>query len=108
MTRYVLNTAVISNPGLYAYRLVDAAEARAWLGRGPAVSRVGYPATADYIRRALGVDLALSREPTDMHTGDEALVVRLKYRMSDPRPKAVDSGWGEEDFELGILSCLAL
>ena len=108
MARYVLNTAVISNPGMYAYHLITRDEARAWLKRGPVVSRVGYPATADFIRRALGVTLDLSREPTSMHTGDEALVVRLKYRMADTRPKAVDSGWAEDDFELGLLRCLAL
>ena len=108
VTRYVLNTAVISNPGMYVYRLVEQGEARDWLAAGPLVSRVGYPATADYIRRVLGVRLDLSREPTDMHTGDTALVVRLKYRMTDTRPKAVDSGWGDDDFELGLLTCLAL
>ncbi len=108
VTRYVLNTAVISNPGMYVYRLITHDEAREWLSRGPVVSRVGYPATADFIRRALGVRLDLSREPTDMHTGDTALVVRLKYRLADPRPKATDSGWGDDDFELGLLTCLAL
>ena len=108
MTRYVLNTAVISNPGMYVYRLVDHREARDWLAAGSVVSRVGYPATADFIRRALGVRLELSRDPTDMHTGDTALVVRLKYRMRDTSPKAVDSGWGDDDFELGLLTCLAL
>jgi len=106
-TRFVINSAVISNPGMYTYRLIDADEARAWLARGPVVSRVGYTATARYIRRVLGADLALSREPTDMHSGDEALVIRLKYRMIDPRSKAVDSPGDDEDFQLGILLCLA-
>jgi len=103
--RYVLNSAVITLPGLYEYRLLTVDQARAWLRSGPAVSRVGYQETLGYIRDLLGVDLPLSREASPMKVGDEALVVRLRYRLQDARQKgrvAPEPG----DWEIGLLRVL--
>jgi len=100
--RYVLNSAVITGPGRYEYRLVTAREAGEWLAAGPVESRVGYAETLSYIADFFGVDLPLSREATQMIPGDEALVVRLKYRIADPAMKGrVEPA--PEDWELGIL-----
>ncbi|MBX6770898.1 MAG: DUF1874 domain-containing protein [Chloroflexi bacterium] len=100
--RYLLNSAVITRPGRYTYRLIDLAEAREWLARGPVASRVGYPETADFIHQALGVRVPLSREASAMEPGDEALVVRLKYRVADPSLKGRVAP-GPDDWEVGLL-----
>lgn len=100
--RYLLNSAVITGPGEYSYRLVTAEEAAAWLKEKSFVSRIGYPATADHIERLSGIRPELSREATSMRPGDEALIVRLKYRLADPGQKA-NHAPGPDDWEYGIL-----
>lgn len=91
MAHWLLNSAVITAPGTWTYRVVSEAEARAWLrAHGPtAQSRIGYPATADHVAGLSGLPWrpALSREPSVMAVGDEALVVRLPYRLPDPASK---------------------
>ena len=87
--RFVLNSAVVSRPGFYEYKLLTELEAEGWLKRGGFTSRVGYEATAQFIEDRFGGRCPLSREPITMEAGDEALVVRLKYRaLPDPR-----QGW---------------
>jgi hypothetical protein len=81
---------------------VDAGEAAAWLKAGGWESRIGYPATADQIHRIAGVRPPLSREATAMEAGDEALVIRLRYRVQDPASKTQFQP-GPEDWEYGIL-----
>lgn len=100
--RYLLNSAVITAPGRYEYRLVSSEEAAAWLRQGNFISRIGYPATADHIKALSGIRPEISREATAMQSGDEALVVRLKYRVQNPGEKATYQP-GPEDWEYGIL-----
>jgi len=100
--RYLLNSAVITAPGTYTYRLVSPQEATAWLRQGNFISRIGYPATAAHIQALSGIRPELSREATAMQPGDEALVVRLKYRLQDPNQKAIYRP-KSEDWEYGIL-----
>ena len=104
---YVLNSAVITGPGRYTYRLLTAPEARSWLllYRESMQSRVGYESTRAFIQETLGADLPLSREESHLEPGDEALVVRLKYRVR-PDQKAAGPQQVQpqpEDFELGLL-----
>jgi len=100
--RYLLNSAVITSAGLYEYRLITAEEAAEWIRRGGWESRIGYPQTAEWIERLSGVRPPLSREASPMGAGDEALVVRLRYRVADPGQKGAVSVQ-EEDWEYGIL-----
>jgi len=101
--RYLLNSAVITAPGRYEYRLVSSEEAAAWLRQGNFISRIGYPATADHIKALSGIRPELSREATAMQPGDEALIVRLKYRIADPAQK-INHAPAPEDWEYGILT----
>jgi len=101
--RYILNSAVLTAPGTYQYRLIGAEEAREWALAGPFVSRVGYAETAQFIRDLTGVEPELSREESKMEPGDEALVVRLKYRLRDPKVKGAFQP-GPDDWELGRSS----
>lgn len=104
MTRYLLNSAVISEPGTYTYRLVEHEEAARWLGL-PFASGVGYPETAREIRRRFGIDVQLSRDLNSMSPGDEALVVRLNYRVQQHRQKRDQRGLllSAEAWEIGLL-----
>lgn len=101
--RYLLNSAVITSPGLYEYRLLTPDQAAEWIRAGGWASRIGYPATADHIEAISGVRPDISRDATAMQPGDEALVVRLKYRVADPARKGTFEP-GPDDWEYGILS----
>ena len=100
--KYLLNSAVITSAGLYEYRLVSRDEAAEWIRAGGWESRIGYSQTAEWIEQLAGVRPPLSREASPMGVGDEALVVRLKYRVQDPSQKGAVSVQ-EEDWEYGIL-----
>ena len=102
--RYLLNSAVITAPGRYEYRLITAEEAALWLRKGNFISQIGYPATAEHIKALSGIKPEINREATTMHAGDEALVVRLKYRIQDPSTKS-NYQPGPDDWEYGILVC---
>jgi len=100
--RYILNSAVITSPGTYTYDLITVDAAVAWIRHRNFTSRVGYPATVNHINTISGIRPALNREPMVMDSGDEALVVRLKYRVANPGEKAAHQP-GSDDWEYGIL-----
>jgi len=102
MARYLLNSAVITAPGVYKYTLVPPEEAAEWIRQGGWESRIGYSQTADWIEQLAGIRPPLSREASPMQLGDEALVVRLKYRVTDPSQKGAVAV-GPDDWEYGIL-----
>jgi hypothetical protein len=105
--KYLLNSAVITGPGTYRYRLISHEEARDWIRRnaGAVESRIGYAQTAEYIRRELGFDCPISREAITMNPGDEALVVRLRYRLDDPGLKSQQPTFPPDAWEIGLLEC---
>ena len=100
--RYILNSAIIGRPGHYEYKLLTELEAEVWLTQGRVVTRVGYRETAKFIEDRFGVRCPLNREPIAMQPGDEALVVRLKYRLPDPAVKGPLNPRAE-DWEIGLL-----
>ena len=107
MTRWLLNSAVIpaGGYGTYTYDSLDAAELGAWLRAGPYTSRVGYPETATYIAAITGEPApAISRELSTLHPGDEAAVVRLRYRIANPKTKGGPLPGGDPAaWEVGLL-----
>ena len=100
--RYVLSSAVISLPGEYRYRLIPVGSAKRWLQRGGFVSSIGYGMTADAMGVLLGVRPPVQRQVIKMKAGDEALVFRLKLRVTDTSitltPDLV-----REHIEIGLL-----
>lgn len=106
--RYLINSAVISNDGWGTYEYLPASEADldAFVRFGDVVSAIGYQATADFIEAITGVAVPVSRVSYAMVAGDEAMVVRLKYRVPDPRRKH-DLAPAPGDFEIGLLRCLS-
>ena len=103
--RYILNSAVITGPGLFAYRLLTQQEARDWLEIGPATSCIGYEETCLAFERVFHQRLLLNRQTITLAAGDEALVFRLTSRVADPRQKgAVSIDTILAHLEVGLLS----
>ena len=108
MTRYILNSAVITAPGFYRYRLIELDEAQEWARQGPFVSTVGYEQTAVALSELLGINVPVNRVTVRMEPGDEALVFRLVFPPGTPRIDPRDKGALSAHmlaghFELGLL-----
>ena len=106
--RYVLNSAVITSPGLYTYDLIDVKWAKRWLEEGDFESTIGYEETAEALKRLTGIEVPVNRKTIKMERGDEALVFRLAFKPGDPRPSAALKGnvgvdWLIERAEFGLL-----
>lgn len=106
-TKYILNSAVITAPGRYEYRLLSASEAREW-ARGGFTSTVGYEETAVALSELLGQPVKVDRRTIQMQPGDEALVFRLAFPAGTPRIDPKDKGaLGRAvlagHYELGLL-----
>lgn len=85
--KYILNSAVITTPGLYSYRLIGVEKAQKWLADGGFESTIGYQETCDALGTVTGMKVPCNRRQIQMKAGDEALVFRLTCRMQDPRLK---------------------
>ena len=97
----LVNSAMMPVPGRYeareisfeefVERLVEAYE------KGNLESYIGYPQNIELIKEWTGIEVELNRSKTDLEPGDELLVMKLKYRVQDPKTKGnvVD----ENDFE---------
>jgi hypothetical protein len=105
MTKILINAAMVPNPGTFSYQNISQCEAVSWLKEHghKAASYIGYPQTADHINKLSGVHVMLNRAKCSMTTGDEALVVKLAYRVVDPATKGQPQ---PEDWEYGLLQCL--
>lgn len=108
-TRYLLNSAVIpvGADGIYDYHTLSQAEAVDWLTTHQFTSRIGYQNTADFIERISNVRVEISRAASEFLPGDEALIVRLAYRETDPGTKTGQTAQ-RNDFVFGLLTSLKL
>lgn len=103
--RYILNSAVITKPGVYKYRvLTESKFAEMLLSRDDWVSRVGYHETKRRIEELTHGKLSpsISRETSPMNVGDEALVIRIRYRVADPSKKRYEKP-SPDSWEYGFL-----
>jgi hypothetical protein len=106
--RYVLNSAVITAPGRYEYRLLTADQAREWAKAGAFNSTIGYEQTAEALGQILGCPVAVNRTTIQMTPGDEAIVFRLALPPGTPRIDPSDKGRLSQAvlagyYELGLL-----
>lgn len=102
--RYILNSAVITRPGLYDYRLITLEHARAWLQAGPWESTIGYQETATALTALTGIPIPCNRKQVLMNAGDEALIFRLTCRMQDCALKGrISPRFVLANCEIGIL-----
>lgn len=101
MNRFVLNSAVITAPGNYTYRLISVEEAKEWLQKDSFISAIGYEETAKLMTQLFGVEVPVSRTMVTMNAGDEALVFRLKTRVAPSEKGEINIK--PEDAEIGLL-----
>jgi hypothetical protein len=101
--RWLLNSAVLAagQYGLYRYSPATREDLTRFVAL-PYVSRIGYPETAGVIKRWTGTRPTLSREVSALAPGDEAMVVRLGYRV-DPALKGMALGAPDEYWEIARL-----
>jgi len=101
--RYLLNAAVLATGayGTYEFRPASVLQLREFCAVR-ATSCIGYQETIDMIERWTGVRVALSRESFALEPGDEAMIVRLRYRV-DPAHKGSRLEPGDGDWEIARL-----
>jgi len=109
--RYLLNSAVITGPGLYRYRLIDVDEARRWLDRGAWRSTIAYAETAAALGVLTGLEIPTDRTAVRLEPGDEALVFRLVLPPGQRRVEPIAKGQLGVEYvlshcEIGILARL--
>lgn len=106
MNYYILNSAVITGPGLFLYERVYPGEARAWLRLFPWDSTIGYEETAQALSQITDVSVPYDsrKRQITMETGDQALVFRLTKRVVNPADKgSMSLDWIKNNCEIGLL-----
>ncbi|MFH0904522.1 MAG: DUF1874 domain-containing protein [Methanobacteriota archaeon] len=109
--RFILNSAVITAPGTYEYKLIRPETARNWFPlSGGYESCIGYPETAAALEQITGVTIPVSRKIITMQPADEALVFRLVFPQGYRPDPAQKGAMGQEfilkNCEIGILKRL--
>jgi len=103
--KWIINSAVIPNPGKYAYKLITKEDAVKWYEDGEEPqSAIGYEQTAQILSTLLQNPVAVNRTVIKMDVGDTALVFRPNAVRIDPAKKGTLSV--EEllkDYEIGLL-----
>lgn len=100
---YILNSAVITAPGAYNYRLIELGEVIEFL-RGNPLSTIGYPQTAEALSMLTGISVVVNRKQIKMGVGDRALVFRLTCRLDDPTLKGtLTKEFIMANYEAGLL-----
>lgn len=103
--RYILNSAVITEEGLYRYKKISIEEAKEWLKKGDYASAIGYQETADAIETLTGIRVDVNRIQVSIAKGDEALIFRITKRVKDPNQKGeLSKEYILNNYEFGILS----
>jgi len=105
MKNYILNSAVITTPGNYQYRLISVEEMKKWLSENQWISTIGYQQTCDAIQALTNIPIPLNRVQIKMDNGDTALIFRLTCRLDNPELKGkLSQEFVMKNFEAGILT----
>lgn len=111
--RYLLNSAVITAPGVYSYSLITPDEAREWYYEDlPPTSTIGYAETAAALTELLGTEVLTNRVQIRMEPDDSALVFRIVLPPGSERIDPRDKGRLGQllragHYELGLLERLS-
>jgi hypothetical protein len=84
MTRYLLNSPILTSFGDWRYRgPVSVQQARDFVAEGDYVSAIGHAATAEYLQGILGAPVPCARRAVELLPGDRALVFQLIERLPE-------------------------
>ena len=75
------------NEGVYVLRKITPERAKEIVKNKETISFIGYPDTARFIEKVLGVTVPINREKVVFQEGDVAIVCKLKYRVRNPKDK---------------------
>lgn len=105
MKYYVMNSAVITAPGKYYYRLISPEHAKRWLEEhhGEFESIIAYEDTAAALEQLTGIKVDVKREQIRMKKGDEALIFRLTKRIPPDQKGRVSTHFILSHCEIGLL-----
>lgn len=111
MKLFLMNSAVMPVPGQY---FLEAMSREAWVERilarkaagAEICSAIGYRQNAEMLSEWLGIPVRESRDPVEFLDGDEGAVMRLRYRVADPRKKGAPVD--PEDFEFLWVSYMGV
>ncbi|MEM3857275.1 MAG: DUF1874 domain-containing protein [Thermoproteota archaeon] len=109
---YLMNSAVITSPGVYSYELISFEKAKSLISSDEYLSTIGYEETASVLSEALGVKVPVNRRTVRMKEGDRAIVFRIVLPEGSPRIDPKDKGQisaviAKNQWELGLLTCLS-
>ena len=103
----LMNSTMCPAEGTYVVEKITPEIAKQLVQKADKVeSYIGYPQTAEYMSRVLGIAVPVNRGETVLHNGDTVIVCKLKYRVANPATKG--EGVNEEDFEWWKMTYKAL
>lgn len=82
MAVYVLNAAILPNPGTYRLERITIEQAKELLKDG-FTSAIGHQATSEVLSTILDIEIPTNRIQIAMAPGDKALVFRLLTRLPE-------------------------
>jgi len=81
----LLNTSVLTSYGCYDFRPISLTEAKELVAGSKIVSAIGHLATAEILSELLETEIPVNRTEFLQETGDEAIVFKLRARVSEGR-----------------------
>lgn len=106
--KYLLNSAVVTSPGVWSYRHISLREFTELLP--DAESFIGFKEAAKAITVLTGIDVPVNRTRCDLEEGESALIFRLAFPPGTKRPEKAKGGFPVEfliaNSEIGILEKL--
>lgn len=104
---YLMNSAVMPAGcfGRYDYRPATIDDLRAVVRgeRGEWISCLGYPQNCELVERWTGVRPPLNRTETRFADGDQALVMRLRYRIAEGARKGAPVSGDVAEWEFATV-----
>jgi hypothetical protein len=104
-TAWLLNSAVMAAGayGIYEYTSATAQDLRTFIRDKDPVSRIGFEDTCDYIYSLTRYRPPVSRAISTMAVGEEAMVVRLRYRVDPDKKGKVSPPRDSSQWEIARL-----
>ena len=100
----LLNTSIVTTTG--TYKMVDLAKDLAQANKDNLLSAIGHNATADVLKKILGVDVQANRIIFTQDVGQQAIVLKIKGRLPDDVKDLTIDDMHKIGFDLFLLTRL--